>query len=59
MVRMVPPVFQGIGAHHRRAQYGLGDRISGLKASSQYTHSDLAKRINGTVEFLLAELKDL
>lgn len=59
MVKMVPSVFQGIGAHHRRAQYGLGDSISGLEASSQYTHSDLAKRINSTVEFLLAQLEDL
>lgn len=59
MVKMVPAVFQGIGAHHRRAQYDLGDSISALNASSQYTHSDLAKRINGTVEFLLADLKNL
>lgn len=55
MVKMVPWVFQGIGAHHRRVQYELADRrdLSGLKPSSQYTAKDLARRINCTVDFLL------
>lgn len=59
MVKMVPLVFQGIGAHHRRAQYDLGNKIAGLNAKSPYTHSDLAKRINCTVDFLLADLKGI
>jgi hypothetical protein len=59
VVKMVPHVFQGVGAHHRRSQYDLGEGISALNAKSPYTHSDLAKRINGTVDFLLADPKTL
>jgi hypothetical protein len=54
MVKMVPMVFQGIGAHHRRVQYELGNNLSALNASAPYTRADLGKRINCTVEFLLA-----
>lgn len=54
MLKMTPMVFQGIGAHHRRVQYGLGNSVSELNASAQYTRSDLAKRINCAVEFLLS-----
>ncbi|WP_326592472.1 hypothetical protein [Streptomyces sp. NBC_01294] len=55
MVKMVPLVFQGVGAHHRRVQYGLdgGSDLSVLAPSSAYTLNDLAKRINCTVDFLL------
>jgi hypothetical protein len=59
MVKMVPWVFQGIGAHHRRGQYNLGNGVAGLNASSYFTHNDLAKRINCAVEFLLADPKEL
>ncbi|MFB8000464.1 hypothetical protein ACFC4G_47990 [Streptomyces sp. NPDC056002] len=52
MVKMVPWIFQGIGAHHRRVQYGLSD-LSGLNPSAPYTLGDLAKRINCAVDFLL------
>ncbi|MEV6105166.1 hypothetical protein AB0M28_10695 [Streptomyces sp. NPDC051940] len=52
MVKMVPWIFQGIGAHHRRVQYGLSD-LSGLNPSAPYTLSDLGKRINCAVDFLL------
>lgn len=52
MVKMVPWIFQGIGAHHRRVQYELSD-LSGLNPSAPYTLSDLAKRINCAVDFLL------
>ncbi|MCT9112994.1 hypothetical protein N4G69_47015 [Streptomyces mirabilis] len=52
MVKMVPWIFQGIGAHHRRVQYELSD-LSGLNPSAPYTVSDLAKRINCAVDFLL------
>ncbi|MEU0412101.1 hypothetical protein ABZ307_30360 [Streptomyces griseorubiginosus] len=52
MVKMVPWIFQGIGAHHRRVQYGLSD-LSGLNPSEPYTLSDLGKRINCAVDFLL------
>lgn len=51
MVKMVPLVFQGLGAHLRRGQYESD--FSKLAPSSQYTRSDLAKRINCTVDFLL------
>lgn len=54
MLKMVPMVFQGIGAHHRRVQYGLGDSVTSLKVSAPYTHHDLAKRINCAVNFLLS-----
>ncbi|WP_406518200.1 hypothetical protein [Streptomyces sp. NBC_00826] len=55
MVKMVPWIFQGIGAHHRCVQYGLNDQpgLSRLNPSSCYTLSDLAKRINCAVDFLL------
>lgn len=59
MVRLVPLVFQGIGAHRRREQYELGDRLDGLEPASRYTEDDLAKRINCTVDFLLADIKAL
>ncbi|MFH8563050.1 hypothetical protein [Streptomyces sp. NPDC017988] len=52
MVKMVPWIFQGIGAHHRRVQYGQSD-LSGLDPSAPYTLSDLGKRINCAVDFLL------
>ncbi|MEV8311916.1 hypothetical protein AB0P36_32490 [Streptomyces flavidovirens] len=56
MVKMVPWIFQGIGAHHRRVQYGLNDQpdLSGLNPRSWYTLRDLAKRINCAVDFLLS-----
>jgi hypothetical protein len=55
MVKMVPWIFQGIGAHHRRVQYRLNDQrdLSGLNPSSWYTLRDLGKRINCTIDFLL------
>ncbi|WP_405606307.1 hypothetical protein [Streptomyces sp. NBC_00076] len=55
MVKMVPLSFQGIGAHHRRVQYKLSKEsgFSGLNPSSRYTGSDLGKRVNCTVDFLL------
>ena len=59
MVKMVPWVFMGVDAHHRRAQYNLGSGVVGLDASSYFTHNDLANRINCTVEFLLADTWDL
>ena len=52
MLKMVPWVFQGIGAHVRRGKYGLGHDVSALNAKAPYTHSDLARRINCTVGFL-------
>jgi hypothetical protein len=57
MVKMVPWIFQGIGAHHRRVQYGLNEQpnLSALNPSSQYTLSDLGKRINCAVDFLLQQ----
>ncbi|MFJ4693589.1 hypothetical protein [Streptomyces sp. NPDC088766] len=54
MLKMVPMVFQGVGAHHRRVQYGLGKSVSALQVSAPYTHSDLARRINCAVNFLLS-----
>ncbi|MFE7028817.1 hypothetical protein ACFU9Y_00795 [Streptomyces sp. NPDC057621] len=51
MVKMVPWIFQGLGAHLRRAQYGSD--FSKLDPSSQFTRGDLVKRINCTVDFLL------
>ncbi|MBT2388001.1 hypothetical protein J7E87_00840 [Streptomyces sp. ISL-1] len=54
MLKMVPMVFQGIGAHHRRVQYSLGDNLSTLNPSAQYMLSDLGKRINCAVDFLLS-----
>ncbi|QKW39946.1 hypothetical protein HUT06_42840 [Actinomadura sp. NAK00032] len=54
VVKMVPIVFQGIGAHHRRVQYGLEGNLRTLNASAPYTHKDLANRINCTVDFLLS-----
>ncbi|WP_049653483.1 hypothetical protein [Kitasatospora sp. MY 5-36] len=52
MLKLVPMVFQGIGAHHRRVQYDLGNNLSALNASGPYTRGDLGKRINCTVDFL-------
>src|SRR5665648_122104 len=57
MLKMTPMLFQGIGAHHRRVQYGLHQSISDLKATAPYTHQDLARRINRAVEFLLSDPK--
>jgi hypothetical protein len=56
LVKMVPWIFQGIGAHHRRVQYGLNDQtdLSSLNPSSWYTISDLSKRIRCAVDFLLS-----
>lgn len=51
MVKLVPWIFQGIGAHHRRVQYGQPD-LSALNLSSWFTLPDLAKRINCAVDFL-------
>lgn len=59
LLKMTPYVFQGIGAHHRRVEYGLGTEIVGLKTSAMYTHQDLAGRINCAVEFMLADVKSL
>lgn len=59
MVKMVPLVFQGVGAHRRREQYELGSDLTGLNTSSYFTTSDLAKRINCAVDFLLADIKTL
>ncbi|MFC9616590.1 hypothetical protein [Streptomyces sp. NPDC056938] len=52
MLKMVPMIFQGIGAHHRRIEYGLGRSLTKLVPSRQYTQSDLVKRINCAVDFL-------
>jgi len=54
LLKMVPMVFQGIGAHHRRVQYNLVDNMSALSPRAPHTISDLAKRINCAVEFLLS-----
>lgn len=59
MVKMVPLVFQGIGAHRRREEYSLGEGLSGLNPTSTFTGNDLAKRINCTVEFVLADVNTL
>ncbi|MFJ6691556.1 hypothetical protein [Streptomyces sp. NPDC091294] len=61
MLKMVPWIFQGVGAHHRRGQYGLTDQSSilALNPSSPYTLSDLAKRIGCAVDFLLLTDKQL
>lgn len=59
MVKMVPLVFQGVGAHRRREEYDLSSGLDGLNATSRFTPDDLAKRINCAVEFLLADLKAL
>ncbi|MEU9083422.1 hypothetical protein [Streptomyces sp. NPDC048357] len=53
MLKMVPLIFQGIGAHQRRIQYNLVDSLSELQPSAPYTASDLAKRIRCAVDFLL------
>ncbi|MEU1628181.1 hypothetical protein ABZ746_23195 [Streptomyces sp. NPDC020096] len=53
LLKMVPLIFQGIGAHHRRIQYDLGDNMAPLNPSALYTISDLGKRINCAVDFLL------
>ncbi|MFG2715323.1 hypothetical protein ACGFX2_32895 [Streptomyces goshikiensis] len=53
LLKMVPLIFQGVGAHHRRIQYNLVDNLSELQPSAPYTASDLAKRIRCTVDFLL------
>lgn len=50
-VRMVPAYFHGLGAHHRRQTYQLGNDLSGLQ-SSGYTAADLARWNNCTVAFL-------
>lgn len=52
MLKMVPMIFQGIGTHHRRIQYDLGNSVSGLNAEARYTHRDLAKRIDCALEFM-------
>lgn len=53
MLKMVPLIFQGIGAHQRRIQYNLVDSLSALQPSAPYTVPDLAKRISCAVNFLL------
>lgn len=53
LLKMVPLIFQGIGAHQRRIQYNLADNVSALNPSAPYTLSDLGKRINCAVDFLL------
>ncbi|GHG19414.1 hypothetical protein [Streptomyces hydrogenans] len=53
MLKMVPWIFQGIGAHQRRIQYNLVKSLRELQPSSWYTASDLSKRINCAVDFLL------
>ena len=53
MLKMVPFIFQGIGAHQRRIQYNLVDNLSALRPSAPYTIPDLARRIGCAVEFLL------
>ncbi|MFJ5281730.1 MULTISPECIES: hypothetical protein [Streptomyces] len=53
LLKMVPLIFQGIGAHQRRIQYNLADDVSALNPSAPYTLSDLGKRINCAVDFLL------
>ncbi|MUK01321.1 hypothetical protein GM708_04910 [Vibrio cholerae] len=49
ILKMTPWLFQGIGAHHRRAQYEI-TAFSELK-SDGYTAGDLSKRINSLVEY--------
>lgn len=53
MLKMVPFIFQGVGAHQRRIQYNLVDNLAALQPSAPYTIPDLAKRINCAVDFLL------
>ncbi|MFI2380482.1 hypothetical protein ACH5AO_36425 [Streptomyces sp. NPDC018964] len=53
MLKMVPFIFQGIGAHQRRIQYNLVGNLSALKPSAPYTIPDLARRISCAVDFLL------
>ncbi len=54
MLKMVPWIFQGIGAHQRRIQYNLVDNLSALRPTGAlYTIPDLAKRISCAVDFLL------
>lgn len=53
MLKMVPLIFQGIGAHQRRIQYKMVDNLAALQPSAQYTIPDLAKRISCAVDFLL------
>lgn len=61
VLKMVPWIFQGVGAHHRRGQYGLGEQpsILALNPSSPHTPTDLAKRIGCAVDFLLLTDKQL
>ncbi|MFD8025347.1 hypothetical protein ACFV6G_33655 [Streptomyces lavendulae] len=61
MAKMVPLVFQGIGAHHRRVQYGLNDQpnLDALNPSSPYTLSDLRRSIGCAVDLLLLTDKEL
>lgn len=59
MVKMVPLIFQGIGAHHRRVQYGWGSNLEGLSPTASFTVPDLGKRINCAVQFLLADVREL
>ncbi|MFI5534606.1 hypothetical protein ACIA8O_39335 [Kitasatospora sp. NPDC051853] len=61
MVKLVPLIFQGLGAHHRRLQYDLIDQpnLSALNPSSWYTLNDLHKRIGCAVDFLLLTEKEL
>ncbi|MCC3764450.1 hypothetical protein K3N28_15395 [Glycomyces sp. TRM65418] len=51
-VNMTPVVFQGIGAHRRRVEYGLEGGFSRIEHSSIYTPADLTLRNNCTVNFL-------
>ncbi|MFD5891707.1 hypothetical protein ACFWHQ_37900 [Streptomyces sp. NPDC060334] len=53
MLKMVPWIFQGIGAHQRRIQYNLADSLSELQPSALFTASDLVKRLRCAVDFLL------
>lgn len=54
ILKMVPWIFQGIGAHQRRIQYNLVDNLSALRPTGAlYTISDLGERISCAVDFLL------
>ncbi|MFD6375549.1 hypothetical protein ACFWFS_01325 [Streptomyces albidoflavus] len=61
MVKLVPLIFQGLGAHHRRLQYGLMDQpdLSSLSPSSWHTLNELHSRISCTVDLPLLPGKEL
>lgn len=53
LLKMVPLIFQGIGAHQRSIQHNLVNNVSALNPSAPYMLSVLGKRISCAVDFLL------